>query len=112
MQLVHAQARKLGEAHVHNGLRLKGVEVEALLEVGLGVGRRLAATNDVYYLVDVVAGNDEAFEDMGAFLSFLQIKLCATYRHLMTVLHEVFHTILESKQTRTSLDERNAIDCK
>ena len=95
VELVDAQTCELSQTHVDDGLRLKLVEIEAGLEVALGVGRRLTVSNNVYHLVDVVHGDDQAFEDVGTFLSLAQVVLGATDGDIVTVLDEVLDALLE-----------------
>ena len=110
VQLVDAQAGELREAHVDDGFRLQFVEVEALLEVALSVGRSLGSTDDAHNLVDVVAGDNQAFEDMGTLLSLLEVVLCAAYGDVVTVLYEILNALLKREQTRATVDKRNAVD--
>ena len=110
VQLVDAQAGELREAHVDDGFRLQFVEVEALLEVALSVGRSLRSTDDAHYLVDVVAGDNQAFEYMGTLLSLLEVVLCAAYGDVVTVLYEILNALLKREQTRATVDKRNAVD--
>ena len=110
VQLVDAQAGELREAHVDDGFRLQFVEVEALLEVALSVGRSLGSADDAHYLVDIVAGDNQAFEDMGTLLSLLEVVLCAAYGDVVTVLYEILNALLKREQTRATVDKRNAVD--
>ena len=109
MELIHAQARELREAHIHDGLRLQLVELETSLQIALGIGRRLAISNNVDNLVDVVHGDDESFENVGTLLRLLQVVLRATDGHVVTMLHEIFHAFFQREQARTTLYERNVI---
>ena len=95
MELLYAQACELREAHINDGLRLDLVELEALLEVTLGVGGCLAVADDVYHLVDIVDGNDQAFEDVSTLLSLAQVVLGAADGDIVAVLYEVLDAILE-----------------
>ena len=110
MQLIDAQAGELREAHVNDCLRLQFVEFETLLKVALSVRRSLRCADDAHHLVDVVAGDDQAFEDMGTLLSLLEVVLCAAYCHVVTVLHEVLHTLLQCKQAWASVYKSDTVD--
>ena len=46
---------------------------------------------------------------MGTLLCFLQIVLGATDGHIMTVLYEVLHALLEGEQTGTTLHQGDVI---
>ena len=109
MELIHAQARELREAHIHDGLRLQLVELETSLQIALGIGRRLTVSNNVDNLVDVVHGDNQSFENVGTLLRLLQVVLRATDGHVVTMLHEIFHAFLQREQARTALYERNVI---
>ena len=95
VELLYAQACELRETHIDDGLRLDLVELEALLEVTLGVGGCLAVADDVYHLVDIVDGNDQAFEDVSTLLSLAQVVLGAADGDIVAVLYEVLDAILE-----------------
>ena len=110
VQLIDAQAGELREAHIDDSFRLQFVEFETLLKVALSVRRSLRCADDAHHLVDVVAGDDQAFEDMGTLLSLLEVVLCAAYGDVVTVLHEVLHALLQCEQTRATVDKRNAVD--
>ncbi len=109
VQLLQAQARELAEAHIHDRLALQFVQFESLLQVALCVARSLAGTDNVYHLVDVVAGNDETLEDVGALLCLLQVELCAADGHVVTVLHKVLHAFLQTQETWTASHEGDAV---
>ena len=109
VQLVHAQTRELRQTHVDNGLALHLVEFEALLQVALCIGRSLRGTDDVHHFVDIVAGYDQAFQYVGTFLRLAQFVLGAADGHVVTVLHEILHAVLECEQTWTALDQGDAV---
>ena len=109
VQLVHLQARQLAQAHVDDGACLNVVEAETLHEVGYGLLRRLRRADDVYHLVDVVAGDDERLKYVGAVLCLLQVELGAAYGHVMPVVDEVAHAVLQREQPWAALHERYAV---
>ncbi len=110
VQLVYAQARQLREAHVNDGLRLQLVQFEALLQVALGIAGRLGVADDVNHLVNVVDGNDQSFQDVGALLSLLQVVLGATDGDVVAVLDEVLDALLQRQEARTPLDQGDVVD--
>ena len=109
VQLFQTQACQLAEAHIHDGLTLKFIEFEALLQVALGIRRSLAGSDNMYHLVDVVAGNDQALENMSTLLSLLQFELGAADRNIMTMLYEILHTLLQAQKTWTAINKSDAI---
>ena len=110
VQLLDAQTCKLRQTHIDNSLRLQLVQLEAGFQVTLSIGRCLRVTYDAHHLVNIVHGNDQAFQYVSTFLSFAQVVLRAADGHLMAVFNEVLHTILEVQQPRTALHQRNVID--
>ena len=109
VQLLQTQACQLAEAHIHDGLTLKFIEFEALLQVALSIRRSLAGSDNMYHLVDVVAGNDQALENMSTLLSLLQFELGAADRNIMTMLYEILHTLLQAQKTWTAINKSDAI---
>ena len=109
VQLLQTQACQLAEAHIHNGLTLKFIEFEALLQVALGIRRSLAGSDNMYHLVDVVASNNQALENMSTLLSLLQFELGAADRNIMTMLYEILHTLLQAQKTWTTINKSDAI---
>ncbi len=101
VQLIDTQAGQLAQTHIYDSLRLQLVEFEALLQVTLGVGRCSRLTDDVYHLVDIVHGNDQALQDVGTLLRLLQVELRATDSHLMTVFDEIADAFTQRKKLRT-----------
>ena len=103
VQLVYTQAGELAQAHVDDGLRLRLVQVEAGLQVALCIGGGFAVADDVNHLVDVVHGNDQAFQDVGALLRLLQIELRAADGDLVAMVDEVLDALLQREQLRAQL---------
>ena len=109
MQLVHTQASQLAEAHVHDCLRLKLVQIKAALQVALGVNRRLRVAYDVHHLVNIVHRNDQSLQDVGALLGLAQVEARAADGHVVAVLHKVFHALLQAQQARATFHQRNVV---
>ena len=110
MELIDTQASQLCQAHIDDGLRLELIEIEAGLQIALGIGRGLTVSDDVYHLVDIVDGDDQALEDVGTLLSLAQVVLGAADGDIVTVLYEVLDALLEREQTGTTLHQRNIVD--
>ena len=109
MQLLQTQACQLAEAHIHDGLTLKFIEFETLLQVALGIRWSLAGSDNMYHLVDVVASNNQALKNMSTLLCLLQFELGAANRNIMTMLYEILHTLLQVQETWTAINKCDAI---
>ena len=109
MQLIHPQSCELRQTHVNYGLRLKLIQIKTFLKVGLSVCRCLAGTDNMNNLIDIVTGNNQPFQYMGTLLRFIQIKLCTTNCHVMTMLYKIFNAFLQAQQTWTPFHQRNTI---
>ena len=110
MQLLQTESSQLRQAHINNSLTLNLVQFEALLQIALCIRRSLACADDMNNFVDIIACDDKTFQDMSTLLCFLQLVLGTADCYVMTVLYKVLDTFLESKQTRTSLDEGYTVD--
>ena len=64
----------------------------------------------MYHLVNVVARHDEGLKEVYALLCFLEVEFCASYSDVVSVLDEVFHTVLQCQEAWAPLDESDAID--
>ena len=62
------------------------------------------------HLVNVVDGNDQSFKEVGTLLCLLQLILGAADGHVVTMLHEILHAVLERQQARTAIDQRDGVD--
>ncbi|CDA66876.1 unknown [Segatella copri CAG:164] len=109
VQLLQTQACQLAEAHIHDCLTLKFIEFEALLQVALGIRWSLAGSDNMYHLIDVVAGNDQALENMSTLLSLLQFELGAADCNIMTMFYEILHTLLQAQKTWAAINKSDAI---
>ena len=105
VQLVDTQTGELTQTHVYDSLALQLVQLEALLQVTLCIRRGLTVADDVHHLIDIIAGDDQSLKDMSTLLGFLQVVFRTTDSHVMTVLHEVLHTLLQGEQARTTLHQ-------
>ena len=112
MQLLLIEAGKLTEAHIHDGLALQLVEGKASFQGSLGIDGSLAFFDDIDHLVDVVACNDETFQDVGPFLCLAQVVLRAPDGYVVPVLNKVADEIPEGEKLWASLDQGNAVDAE
>ena len=110
MQLIHLQSSELTQAHIHNSPCLNIIEIEALHQVLDSLLWSLRCTYDMHYLVDIVASNNQSLKYVGTILCFLQVKLGATYSHVMTMVNEMLNTLLEREQLRPSVNKGDAVD--
>ena len=109
MQLFDTQARELRQTHVYDGFTLQFIKFETFLQIALCLRRSFALANDLHHFVDVVAGNDESFQNVGAFLRFLQVELGAANGNVVTMFHKVFHALFEREQAWTTLYQCNIV---
>ena len=109
VQLLQAQACELTQTHIHNRLALQFIQLETLLQIALSIRRSLAGTDDMYHLVDIVAGDDQSLEDMSTLLCLLQFELSTTDRHVMTMVYEILHALLQAQQARTATHKGDTI---
>ena len=110
MEVVHFQAGELTQAHVDDSLGLRVGESETFGKLLFGSIGRLGMADNADYLVDIVAGDDQTFENMSLFLCFAQFVFCAPDHHVVAVVDECFYKILEIEQTRTSVDKSHVVD--
>ena len=109
MELIDTQTCQLSQTHIYDSLRLELVQLEAGLQVTLSVGWGLTVSNNVYYLVDIVYGDDQSLEDMSTLLSLAKVVLGTTDSYIMTMFNEVLHTLLQGEQTWTSLHQGDIV---
>ena len=109
MQLLQTQACQLAEAHVNDSLTLQFVEFKTLLQVALSIRRRLAGTDDMNHLINIIAGDNQSLEDMSTLLCLLQFKLSTTDCNIMTMINEVLHAFLQTQETWTAINKSDTI---
>ena len=109
MQLLQTQACQLAEAHIHDGLTLKFIEFETLLQVALCIRWSLAGSDNMYHLIDVITSDDQALENMSTLLRLLQFELGAADCNIMTMLYEILHTLLQAQKTWAAINKSDAI---
>ena len=112
MQLLLLESGELAQAHLDDGLGLDVVKLKALHQSLDGILRGLGGADDVYHLVDIVAGDDKAVKDVGPLLCLAQVILGAADDYVVAVLDEVLDAVLEGEYARTSMDEGDIVDAE
>ena len=107
--LLAFQTGQAAQLHFEDCFALLFGKLEALhqhvFRFAIGVGR----TNDLDYLVDVVEGNHEAFQDMGAGLCFGQVVARATLHNLFLMQDVVVEDFLQGQYTRNTINQSQHI---
>ena len=109
MQLLQTQACQLAEAHINDSLTLQFVEFETLLQVALSIRRRLAGTDDMNHLINIIAGDNQSLEDMSTLLCLLQFKLSTADCNIVTMFNEVLHAFLQTQEAWTTINKSDTI---
>ena len=109
VQLIETQTRQLGQTHIDNCLGLQFVETETLLKVLLCLGRCLAGTDKMNYLVNIVAGLYQSLQDMCTLLRLLQVELGTADGDVMTMLNEVLDALTQAQQAWTPAHQCDAV---
>ena len=89
---------------IHNGFGLHFGEAPPGHEAVLRVLDRLGGADERDDLIDNVEGFEEAFQDMGARLGFLEVEAGASHHHLVAVFHVLRNHVLEVQRHRTAVD--------
>ena len=76
------------ELHIDNRLSLNVAEAESLFEPLARILIARSVADNVDNLVDVVAGNDKTFYDVGAFACFAKFEACAADNDFMAMVYE------------------------
>ena len=100
------------EFHVQDGLGLYPGQLKLLHEAFPGLCRGLGGTDECHNLVQVVNGNLQAFQDMGAFLGLSQQIGGAPDDHRLPVFQEVGEKFLEVQQFRFPVDNGQEDDAE
>ena len=76
----------------------------------LGFGRAaLTSADGSDDLVNNVDGACQAFEDVGAFLSLLQVELGAADHHVVAMVDEVLDQVFQVQGIRTAVDQGHVV---
>jgi len=108
--LLHFQAGQLLEAHVQYRLRLYLRKLEALNEPRFRVVHGLGGADDLDHLVDVLQGDLQPLQDVGALLRFFQLVLRAPRHHGLAVHDVVGEDSLEVQDLRLVVHQREEDD--
>ena len=109
MQLLLLQTGELCQAHIDDGLCLHLIQLEALHQVLLCLLRCLAGTNDVYHFVNIIRGDNQALQDVSAFLGLAQVILGAADNYVVAMLHEIRDAVAQCEQFGATLYQSNAV---
>ncbi len=105
------QAGELPKREGYDCGRLGLRESVTVLEHLLGVFPVLGfIADDVDNFINDVHGLQEAFQDMGAFLGFLKLKLRAAHHNLMAELHEFADYLLEAEGAGTAFYKGHVVE--
>ena len=110
--LVALQAGEALQAHIENGAGLNFAELEALDELATSHLRVARAANKLYNLVQMVEGNEQAFEYVGTLLGFSQLVPGAPNDDFGAVLHKVMNELLQVQRHRAALHQAHIINTK
>ena len=95
LQLADGQAGEGAQAHVHDCLGLNLAQAEPFRQAGArGFGGR-AVLDDGDHFVDVVHGNHQSFQNVGALAGLAEFELCASHHHFAAVGNECFEYLFE-----------------
>ena len=112
LQFLDLQSGQLTQAHLHDGAGLDLVEFEAFGQTATGLVGRLRTADNMYYLIDIVAGDHQALEDMGSLFGLAELIARTTDHDLMTMVYEGRYQFFEIQCARTSIDQRHIIDAE
>ena len=100
------------EAHVENGAGLHLAQLETLNELATGYFGVARAADELNNLVQMVEGNEQAFQDVGPLLGFGQLVLGAANDDFGAVLHKVVDELLQVQRHRAALHEAHVVHAK
>ena len=109
-QREYLQIRQALQAHIENGLRLQFREGEALHQFIARLAGGLAAADEADDLVEVVHGDDQPFEDVGARLGLLQFVAGAAGDDVLLVADVVADERLEAELHGLAVGDGHHVD--
>src|SRR5690606_20484843 len=107
--LVALQAGEALQAHVQNGPGLQFAQPECAHEPLAGDVRCLAGADQGDHFVQVIQCNEQALQDVRAFLGLPQIELGAAHHHIVPVLHEMLDHGLQPQEHGAPAHQRNVV---
>ena len=105
LDLLDFQIGQLAQLHFQDGLGLDGRKLEILDEGCLGVLGGLGGPDGLDDLVQVVEGDAQAFQDMGALLGLVQVKPGAADDHFLAVFQVVVEQAFQVQDARLAVDQ-------
>ena len=108
-EFLHFESGELAESHLNYCAGLYLVELEALRKSQACLLRGLAATDYGYHLVDVVGGDHQTFQYVGAFLSLAQVVACAAEHHVAAVVHKRRENLFKIQRLGTSVHKCHVV---
>ncbi len=109
-ELLGFQGCEPAQRHVEDRVGLNLAEFKALDEGGARLGRVRGAPDDPHDLVDVVDGDDEAFEDVRPGLGLVEPELGPPLDDLHLVIEVVADQLGQVERPRDAVDQRHRID--
>ena len=111
-KILTCQAGKTTQTHLKNCFALNLIQAKALVHALLCLGIILRAANDVDNLVDVINCGQEAFQNMDALLSLIQVELSTTAYNINLVINVVTKNLAKRKRTRNTVNQGQVNDAK
>ena len=112
LDLLALQAGQAAQAHLEDVVGLHFGKTEALHQALAGLCIVARGADDGDDLVDIVERDDEAFQNMGAFLCFAQIVLGAPDNNIFLVQDVVVEYLLQAQHARHAVDQRKVDDAE
>ena len=109
LQFVHLQAGELTQTHLDDFVGLCHIEFKAVAQTLLGFLGRGGTADDVYYLVNIVAGYYQSFGQMRLLFGLCQIMTRATQHDLTAMFNERLKNFLKAQRLGTPVDQCNVI---
>src|SRR6185295_18584962 len=106
LNLLLFQRRKTAKLHVEDGLRLGLRQVVGAHELSAGIIGVFTLADDLDHLVQIGDGDQEAFKNVGAAASAIEVKLGAALDHVTAVVDKVAERAFERQQPRLVVDQR------
>ena len=109
-ELLGLERTQPAQRHVEDGVGLDLAQLEALDEAGAGVGGVGRPPDDPDHLVDVVDGDDQAFEDVGPGAGLIEPEAGPPLDHLHLVVEVVADHLADVEGAGDAVDQRDGVD--